>query len=216
MRSFEGTVIMEEALKETLEKDLDVPHTIELTVARTQPEASPIARIGIERISRKTDLIPPEKMKRILLESAKVRILNESRTLACSSCYEYAVIRRVKDMPTDFTCPKCHSSLGITTETPEFFDAIAKRKARNLSQFEGEILSEAKATAGLLKKYGKVAAYVLGGRRIRSEEAEPCSVGQARSPIDFTKRSWGQRGGSFGVASGEIQISSRSSGRTIS
>jgi len=181
MRSFEGTVIMEEALKKTLEKDLDVPHTIEvlqgignsieLTVARTQPEASPIARIGIERISRKTDLIPPEKMKRILLESAKVRILNESRTLACSSCYGYAVIRRVKDMPTDFTCPKCHSSLGITTETPEFFDAIAKRKARNLSQFEGEILSEAKATAGLLKKYGKVAAYVLGGRRIRSEEA---------------------------------------------
>ena len=98
MKSFEGTVIMEEAFKETMEKDLDVPNTlrvlqkfgneIELLVASRTQEASPIARIGIERISRRTDLIPPEKMKRILVESARVRILNESRTLACPTCLE--------------------------------------------------------------------------------------------------------------------------------
>src|SRR5208337_3751976 len=98
MKSFEGTVIMEEAFKETMEKDLDVQNTlqvitrfgseIELIVAPRTQEASPIARIGIERISRKTDLIPPEKMKRILVESARVRILNESRTLACPTCLD--------------------------------------------------------------------------------------------------------------------------------
>ncbi len=116
MKSFEGTVIMEEAFKETLEKDLDVTNTvnvlreigntIQLVVAAEAKEASPIARIGMERISRKTDLIPPEKMKRILIESTKVRILNESRTLVCPNCFRYASIQRVKDMPTDFILPE--------------------------------------------------------------------------------------------------------------
>jgi ATP-dependent Lhr-like helicase len=183
MRSFEGTVIMEEALKETMEKDLDVSNTInvlqqlgntiELVVAPNAAEASPIARIGIERISRKTDLIPPEKMKRILLESGKVRILNESRTLVCPTCLEYAQIHRVKDMPTDFACPRCKDGqLGITTEIPEFFEAITKKKGRNLSESEEQRLADLKASAVLLRKYGKVAAYVLAGRRLGPGEAK--------------------------------------------
>jgi ATP-dependent Lhr-like helicase len=181
MKSFEGTVIMEEALKETLGKDLDVGNTtrvlqelgrtIDLTVAPKNREASPIARIGIERISRKTDLIPPEKMKRILLESTKVRILNESRTLACPHCYEYAAIVRVKDMPNDFKCPNCKAELGIGTEAPEFFERIGRKKGRHLSESEERILTELKATSKLLQKYGKTAAYVLAGRRIGSGEA---------------------------------------------
>ena len=183
MRSFEGTVIMEEAYKETMEKDLDVSNTvsvlqqlgssIELTVAPRAAEASPIARIGIERISRKTDLIPPEKMKRILLESAKVRILNESRTLVCPLCLGYACIQRVKDMPTDFSCPKCKKGrLGITAEIPEFFERIEKKKGRNLSQSEEQTIDDLKASAALLGKYGKVAAYVLAGRRVGPGEAK--------------------------------------------
>jgi ATP-dependent Lhr-like helicase len=183
MRSFEGTVIMEEAYKETLEKDLDVANTvrvlhqvgktIQLTVASKTKEASPIARIGLERISRKTDLIPPEKMKRILLESTKVRILNESRTLVCPNCLGYVSIVRVKDMPNDFACPKCKDGrLGITTEAPEFFLAIARKRGRNLSEAEERTLADVRATGVLLKKYGKVAAYVLAGRRVGPGEAK--------------------------------------------
>jgi len=183
MKSFEGTVIMEEAFKETLEKDLDVSNTIrvlqqlgdsiELVVAPRTAEASPIARIGIERISRKTDLIPPEKMKRILLESARVRILNESRTLACPNCLEYARIQRIKDMPTDFSCPKCETGqLGITSETPDIVEKIGRKNGRNLSQQEERVLEDLKGSAALLRKYGKVVAYVLAGRRIGPGEAK--------------------------------------------
>ena len=144
-----------------------------MTVAPRAAEASAIARIGIERISRKTDLIPPEKMKRILLESAKVRILNESRTLVCPNCLAYAHIERVKDMPVDFSCPKCRKGrLGITAELPEFFEKIEKKKGRNLSQSEERTIADLKATAALLKKHGKVAAYVLAGRRIGPGEAK--------------------------------------------
>ncbi len=183
MKSFEGTVIMEEAFKETMEKDLDVPNTvrvlqqfgneIELVVTPRTSEASPIARIGIERISRKTDLIPPEKMKRILLDSAKVRILNESRTLACLSCFGYARIQRVKDMPADFSCPKCKTGrLGITSELPEVVEKIERKKGRNLSEQEERVLEDLKGSAALLKKHGKVAAYVFAGRRIGPGEAK--------------------------------------------
>jgi ATP-dependent Lhr-like helicase len=182
MRSFEGTVIMEEALKETLEKDLDVTNTerflhsigreIELSVAGSSGEPSPIARLGMERISRKTDLIPPEKMRRILLKSAKVRILNESRTLACPRCLQYARIHRVKDMPDTFSCLECKTGwLGITVELPETVRRIGAKKGRKLSESEERLIEELKASAALVRKYGKAAAYVLAGRRIRSIEA---------------------------------------------
>jgi ATP-dependent Lhr-like helicase len=183
MKSFEGTVIMEEALKETLDKDLDIPNTtrvlqqignqVELVVASRTAEASPIARIGIERISRKTDLIPPEKMKRILLESTKVRIMNESRTLACPKCLAYARIQRVKDMPDDFSCPNCETAyLGITTELPDAIEKIRLKKGRKPSQHEERTLEDLKMSALLLKRYGKIAAYILAGRRIRASEAK--------------------------------------------
>ena len=184
MKSFEGTVIMEEALKETLEKDLDVANTIrvlqeidsnfEVIVSPQNSELSPIARIGIERISRKTDLIPPEKMKRILIESTKARILNESRTLACPKCLAYARIVRAKDMPDDFTCPKCKKGhLGITAELPERIEKLAAKKNRIRSEQDERVISDLKASSTLLRKYGKPAAYVLAGRRVRPSEARP-------------------------------------------
>jgi ATP-dependent Lhr-like helicase len=182
MKSFEGTVIMDEAFKETLEKDLDVTNTVrvlqqlgnnlELLVAPHSPDASPIARIGIERISRKTDLIPPEKMKRILIESTRVRILNEFRTVACPKCFSYAQMQRVKDMHDDFTCPKCRKAcLGITAELPDIIERIHLKKTRKLSEREERIVEDLRGSAVLVRRYGKVAAFVMAGRRIRSSEA---------------------------------------------
>jgi len=184
MKSFEGTVIMDEALKETLEKDLDVSNTIavlqriaanetDLVMCPARADASPIARVGLERMSRKTDLIPPEKMKRILLDSTRVRILNESRTIACPDCLGYASIQRIKDMPNEFSCPNCSEGrLGITTEVPELLGKIKSKKGRNLSRTEQRSLEELKASSALLQRYGKVAALVLAGRRLGPSEAK--------------------------------------------
>jgi len=182
MRSFEGTVIMEEAFKETLEKDLDVTntakvlrelnHSIELITVATATSPSPITTIGIERISRKSDLIPSDKMKRIILESTKARLLNESRTLVCPRCFDFAEIMRIRDMPDKFNCPKCHlGKLGITTETPDAIEKISKKKGRHLSERENRLVKEIKDSSLLLKKYGKVVAYIFGGRRVTAADA---------------------------------------------
>jgi len=188
MKSFEGTVIMEEAFKETLEKDLDLENTKlilnqlgrEIEVSFTPPAKgpTPIARIGIERISRKTDLIPPEKMKRILVESTKVRILNESRLLACPSCLSYARIVSIKDMPEDFECPKCKSPLGVSADTPDSIEKI--RKKRSLSESDRRTIDTLKASSLLIKKHGRIVAYIQAGRRL--------SIADTRAVLRRTRR----------------------------
>ena len=180
MKSLEGTVIMEEAIKETLEKDLDlqntkmilnqIGHEIELRFTPLRDDPTPIARIGIERISRKADLIPPEKMRWILLESTKARILNESRLLACTSCLEYATIIRIKDMPDVFECPKCKGNLGVTADTPDLIGKIRAKRGRALSESERRVTENLKTSSLLLKKHGKIVAYVLAGRRMTNND----------------------------------------------
>jgi len=182
MKSLEGTVIMEEAFKETMEKDLDVQntkqvldqlgHEIELSITTSRTDPTPIARIGIERISRKTDLIPPEKMKRILIESTKVRIHSEARLLACATSLDFAQIITVKDMPDKFECPKCHGDLGISADTPEVIEKIRNKRARALSDSEQRVIDKLESSSKLLKKHGKIVAYILAGRRLSAADAK--------------------------------------------
>lgn len=183
-KSFEDTVIMDEAVRETFEKDLDVPHTkqvleainkgdVELKIVKAQGEVTPIARIGLERISRRTDLIPTEKMNLILVESTKARILNEVKTLVCTSCWNYVEMKRVKDMQKILKCPECGAnSLGVLGIPDEDVKKVLSKKGLRLSEREKEILARAEETSKLVSKHGTLAVYTLSGRRIPAEAAE--------------------------------------------
>jgi ATP-dependent Lhr-like helicase len=113
----EKTVIYEEGLKEVFSKDLDVDELVmvlkrihdgevDLQVVATGGNATPVARVGIERVSMKTDLIPPERMRAVLVESAKARLLNETGTFVCTCCWDYLEMIRVKDLPIQLKCPR--------------------------------------------------------------------------------------------------------------
>jgi len=81
-------------------------------------------------------------------------------------------MQRVKDMADDFTCPKCKKAcLGVTAELPEMIERIRLKGTRKLSQHEERIVEDLRGSAVLLRKYGKVAAFVMAGRRIRPSEA---------------------------------------------
>src|SRR5437870_13034029 len=153
-KSFEVTVIMDEAVRETQEKDMDIPHTAKVLKARASKEiavktvkasgeATPIARIGLERISRKTDIIPTEKLNQILVGSAKARILNEVKTLVCTNCWKYVEMRRVKEIHPIVKCPECGSksvaALGIADE--DMKKVILKNGAR-LSEREKDLAAK--------------------------------------------------------------------------
>jgi len=179
MKSFEGTVIYEEALKETFTKDLDMEKTIqiinnlrkgEIEIQRidTAGVATPVARVGIERVSMKTDLIPPEKMRALLVESAKARLLNETRTFVCTNCWDYSGMIRIKDLPDKPLCPKCGSpALGVLRLDEEEVQTITEKKGEKPTKKEEEIKEYAKETARLVAKYGKPAAVALSARRVK-------------------------------------------------
>jgi ATP-dependent Lhr-like helicase len=184
MKTFEGTVIFEETLNETLRKDLDLPNTkrvllavhderIKLAVQKELQELTPVAKLGIERISMKTDLIPSDKMKRILIDSARARILNESRTLVCASCWDYSEIVRIRDLENTVTCPKCGSnSVGALSCDPNDLKSIMQKKGKAVSKADKRLLDQISESAEVVRKYGKAAIVVQTGRRLGPGDAK--------------------------------------------
>jgi ATP-dependent Lhr-like helicase len=184
LESFEDTAIYDEALKEVFRKDLDLEKTVqvldavrsEVIVVRkleTLGDVSPVARVGLEKVSMKTDLIPPERMKLILVESARARLLNEVRTFVCTKCWEYLEMVRLNDLPKKPICPKCGSSmLGMLRREEEGVQSLVDKRGEKLTKSERKINRQAVSTARLVSKYGKPAAVSLSGRNIQLSDAK--------------------------------------------
>lgn len=179
MKSFEGTIIFDEALKEVFTKDLDLSNLIKIFERMKKGEVevvkvespmgpTPVARVGIERVSMKTDLIPPEKMRYILVESAKARLLDEARTFVCTNCWDYIEMLSMKDLPEKPSCPKCGSpKLGILGIEEEDAYPLTEKKGERMTKYEQKLKKRAEETAELIERYGKTAAIGLSGRRLR-------------------------------------------------
>jgi ATP-dependent Lhr-like helicase len=182
IKSFEGTPIHEEALKEVFMKDLDLEKLvyilgkiregkIEVWKIETGGNATPVARVGIERVSMKTDLIPPERMRAVLVESAKARLLNETCNFICTNCWDYAEMMRVKDLPEKPKCPKCSSpAIGLLKVEEEKVLPLIDKKGEKLTKSEEKLRKQAQQTAQLIAKYGKSAAVALCARKVQPSD----------------------------------------------
>jgi ATP-dependent Lhr-like helicase len=180
--SFEGTPIYEEGLKEVFTKDLDADNLvhvlgkirdgeIHLEAVETGGVATPVARVGIERVSMKTDLIPPERMRAVLVVSAKARLLNETNNFICTNCWSYNELVRIKDLPDKPKCPRCGStSIGLLKVEEEKALPLVDKKGENLGKAEEKLREQAVETAELIAKYGKPAAVALSARKVRPSE----------------------------------------------
>ena len=104
-KSFEDTAIFDEALKECFKQDLDFEHMIQILIRIRKGDikveklenegiVSPIACVGLERVSMKTDLISSERRRLVIIESAKARLLNEVQTVICSNCWDYLKMKK--------------------------------------------------------------------------------------------------------------------------
>jgi len=182
IKSFEGTPIYEEALKEVFTKDLDLEKLIyvlrkiredEVQVQRieTHGNATPVARVGIERVSMKTDLIPPERMRAVLIESAKARLLNETCVFVCTNCWDYMEMVRAKDMPDKPKCPRCNSTaIGLLKVGEEKVLPLVEKKGEKLTKSEDKLQRWALQTAQVVARYGKPAVVALCARRVRASD----------------------------------------------
>jgi ATP-dependent Lhr-like helicase len=184
IKSFEGTVIYSEALKEIFTKDLDFNSLmvvlerigkgeIGLLALETNGVATPIAKLGLERVSMKTDLIPPERMMHILIETTKARLLSQVTTLLCTNCWDYAEEIAVKELPDRPSCPRCGSSkMGMLLVEEGKTHPLIDKKNGKLSRKERSLKNRARTTATLVSKYGKLAALVLASGKIGVGEAK--------------------------------------------
>ncbi|MEM4144159.1 MAG: DEAD/DEAH box helicase [Candidatus Bathyarchaeia archaeon] len=177
--SFENTPIYDEGLKEVFTKDLDADglihvlnkiqsREITLQIVETGGNATPIARVGIERVSMKTDLIPPERMRAVLVESAKARLLSETGNFVCTNCWNYMEMIQIKNLPEKPKCPRCGSqAIGLLKVEEEKVLPLIEKKGQRLTAAEEKLKAQALETAELLAKYGKAAAVALSARKVR-------------------------------------------------
>ena len=182
IESFEGTPIYEEALKEVFTKDLKLEQLIQVLrkirqdeiqvqKAETNGNVTPVARVGIERVSMKTDLIPPERMKAMLVKTAKARLLSETCVFVCTNCWNYIEMICAKDLPDKPKCPACGSTaLGLLKVEEEKVLSLAEKKGEKLTKKEEKMQRRALQTARLITRHGKPAVVALCAKRVKASD----------------------------------------------
>jgi ATP-dependent helicase Lhr and Lhr-like helicase len=119
----------------------------------------------------KTDLIPPERMRAVLVESAKARLLSETGNFVCTSCWDYMEMIRIKDLPDKPKCPNCGSyAIGMLKVDEEKAMPLVEKKGEKLAKDEEKMQTKAKETAQLIEKHGKIAAIALSARGIQAND----------------------------------------------
>ncbi len=180
---FDGTPIYEEAYSEFLQKDIDIDsvkqflHRIEEGRIRLDyidsKDPSPLSRLALERIARRTELIPPKKLHRIIIEAARARLLNEAQIFICTENWDWLDNIRIKDLPEKVACPKCGSKrIGLVKADEKTAIKLLTLKGKVRSKRDHRIIQEVKESAQLIERYGKIAALVLSGRGLSVRDAK--------------------------------------------
>jgi len=185
MEALRGTPVYEEALSVIFHDDFDVAASesivsqiqrkeIEIAILEPEGAPSPIARIGLEEVSRRGEIVSPERLRAIIRQSTEARIRESFLVAACTNCWEFVELRRVGDGAPE-RCPRCgrKDTIGFTTESYETVFG-ATLKARSRLQMHGKalkVLDILKRSAQVRNEFGDEALYVVAGRGIRLSEA---------------------------------------------
>ena len=174
IRSFEDSAVFDEAIRESQDKDVDIHLTAQLLKRLNEgklklavikgKEVSPVASI-VEVIKRGYELIPPERMHKVIIKYVKARLLDESLTFVCTNCWRYVEAQRINDVSDTIRCPECESKQIGALEADE--DTVRKeiRKAKNK-----KLLDDAKSSAELISTYGRAALVTLAGKGLKLED----------------------------------------------
>ncbi len=189
IRSFEGSAVFDEAIRESQDKDVDINQTAKVLMQINEGELkiavikgngvspTPIAGI-VEVIKRGYELIPPERMHLVIIKYVKARLLDECLTFVCTNCWQYVEVRRINDVETEkIQCPECESkSIGaLKADENEVRKEIRKSKGKDKgkgkSKKASELISDAIKSAELISLYGKAALLTLAGKGLKIDDA---------------------------------------------
>jgi ATP-dependent helicase Lhr and Lhr-like helicase len=151
---------------------------------------TPIARIGVEEISRRGEIVSPERLRALLKQSTRARINDTFMVAVCTNCWNFLELRKVGDLEGLEKCPVCEKpTLGLSTDSYENVFSLSM-KARSRADLRGARLKQVEAlrkTAELRKDYGHAADMLLAGRGIRLAEASALAAKMRKEGTDVTE-----------------------------
>ena len=180
MEALRGTPVYEEAINVIFHDDFDVEAARnvltkikekEVEVVLIEAETiSPIARIGVEEVSRRGEIVSPERLRATIRQSTEARVMDSFLIAVCTNCWDYIELKRVGTIEID-RCPRCGTSgsVGFSTESYENVFSLAL-KARSRSEMHGKNLKMVEAlkkSAELTQEHGRDALILMAGRGIR-------------------------------------------------
>ncbi|WP_367834517.1 hypothetical protein [Vulcanisaeta sp. JCM 16159] len=179
---YKGSPVFTETLKEVLMRDFDLDNTFLflkslvngerrlITIERS--EFSPMSKEVVDKISHRLEVMAPDKLDKLVRESVKARLLNESMTLVCLNCGWVGSVRN-KDLPDRPKCPNCGSEkLGALRIDEERVKQVVERWREGKAKSEdNELIEYINRTAELVGKYGKLAVLALSSR-VRIDDIE--------------------------------------------
>ncbi len=185
IEALKETPVYEEAMSVIFHDDFDVEATAgvlrkmkagEIEVRELEYDGlSPIARIGVEEISRRGEIVSPERLKALLRQSTLARIADTFLVVVCTNCWNHLELKRVGDLEGTSTCPFCgKEALGLSTDAYESVFSLAM-KARSRAVLQGKRQRQVEGivrSAALRKRYGHQFDMLLAGRGIRLSDAE--------------------------------------------
>jgi len=184
IEALRDTPVHEEAMSMIFHDDFDLEGTAE-AIAKMEAGTievklveydglTPIARIGVEEISRRGEIVSPERLRALLKQSTRARIYDTFLAVVCTNCWNYLELKKVGDLEGVEKCPMCGKpALGLSTESYESVFSLAM-KARSRGDLRGTRLKQVEAlkkTADFRKDYGHAADMLLAGRGIRLADA---------------------------------------------
>jgi ATP-dependent Lhr-like helicase len=183
MEALRGTPVYEEAISVIFHDDFDVEaargvlmkiRQKEVTVEIVEAETiTPLARIGVEEVSRRGEIVSPERLRAIIRQSTEARVMDSFLVACCTNCWDYIELKRVGGIQPA-KCPRCGSdSVGYSTESYETIFSLSL-KARSRSDLRGKnmkLIDTLKRSSQLVNEFGTDALFLMGGRGIKLADA---------------------------------------------
>jgi len=200
IEALRDTPVYEEAMSMIFHDDFDLPsaadvvekiYTGAIEVKLVESESlTPIARIGVEEISRRGEIVAPERLRALLKQSTRARIYDAFLVVVCTNCWNFVELRKVGDLEGLEKCPMCgKAELGVSTDSYENMFSLAM-KARSRTDIRGSKLKQVEAlrkSAELRRDYGHAADMLMAGRGIRLGEAAALAAKMKKEGTDVVE-----------------------------
>jgi ATP-dependent Lhr-like helicase len=149
---------------------------------------TPIARIGVEEISRRGEIVSPERLRALLRQSTRARVNETFLVAVCTNCWNFLELRKVGELEAVEKCPVCgKQAIGLSSDSYENVFSLAM-KARSRSDIRGKnlrLVEAVRKSAELRKEYGHAAEMLLAGRGIRLAEAASLAAKMKKEGTDL-------------------------------